>query len=231
MVKLLDAKCYVALLKRGKGSKVVPHFAAVAEKISADLVSKEFSIADSFLSEEELDLLLSEFDGLMQTGRFHEAGVGKNASGASLNSEIRRDQTCWFEEGNLLPTQQLIWARLEQLKQVLNQQLFLGLWSIEGHFALYPPGAYYRRHLDRFRNDDARTVTVVLYLNKNWRPEDGGQLRIYPTTGEQTIEPLGGRLVCFLSDRIEHEVIESQSPRRSFAGWFRRRIQAGPPVG
>ena len=35
---------------------------------------------------------------------------------------------------------------------VLNRDLFLGLEDFESHFAMYPPGAFYLKHVDRFRD-------------------------------------------------------------------------------
>jgi len=34
---------------------------------------------------------------------------------------------------------------------------------------------------------------MIMYLNTNWQPADGGQLRIHQSTGEQNIEPLNGK--------------------------------------
>jgi SM-20-related protein len=39
--------------------------------------------------------------------------------------------------------------------------------------------------------------------------------------------PQGGRLVAFLSDRFEHEVLPARRERMSFTGWFRRRSLDG----
>ena len=69
---------------------------------------------------------------------------------------------------------------MEGLRQQLNRELFLGLDEYESHFALYAPGAFYRTHLDRFRDDDQRTVSVVIYLNDSWLPGQGGALRLHP---------------------------------------------------
>ena len=40
-------------------------------------------------------------------------------------------------------------------------------------------------------------------------------------------EKQGGRLVAFLSDRFEHEVLPATRERMSFTGWFRRRPLEG----
>ena len=110
----------------------------------------------------------------------------------------------------------------------LNRTLLLGLFSFEGHFAIYPAGAAYRRHRDRFRDDDARVLSCILYLNDGWSARDGGTLRIHLDGGGQyDVLPIGGTLVCFLSERFEHEVLPGKRERLALTGWFRQRaIQA-----
>jgi SM-20-related protein len=99
-----------------------------------------------------------------------------------------------------------------------------GLEDFQGHFAIYPRGAAYARHFDRLVGSDVRAISAALYLNDGWRPEDGGSLRIYLGGGRsEDVLPTGGRLVAFLSDRFEHEVLPSSRVRMSFTGWFRRR--------
>jgi SM-20-related protein len=69
-------------------------------------------------------------------------------------------------------------------------------------------------------------VTAILYLNPAWTPADGGQLRIYsdpdPENAPTDIPPLSDRLVVFLSDRIEHEVLPSSTPRYALTAWYLR---------
>ena len=110
---------------------------------------------------------------------------------------------------------------------MLNQTLLLGLFSPEGHYAIHPPGAGYRRHCDCFRDDDAR-VLCVLYLNSGWSKQDGGALADAFRRGQQCdVLPIGGTLVCFLSERFEHEVLPAKRERAALTGWFRRR---GNPI-
>ncbi|MEG0248677.1 MAG: 2OG-Fe(II) oxygenase, partial [Pseudomonas sp.] len=91
-------------------------------------------------------------------------------------------------------------------------------------FALYPPGAFYRKHLDRFRDDDRRAVSAVIYLNPDWSADDGGELRMSLRDGvEHDVRPIGGSLVVFLSADIPHEVLPARRDRLSVTGWFRRR--------
>jgi len=117
-------------------------------------------------------------------------------------------------------------ARLEGLRLAVNEALYLGLFDAELHFAVYPPGAGYKRHLDRFRDDDRRTLTVILYLNPpDWSATDGGQLSFWPqdTGPALTITPRGGTLVTFFSDQFWHQVEPAHRQRLSLTGWFRRR--------
>jgi SM-20-related protein len=106
--------------------------------------------------------------------------------------------------------------------------LFLGIFEFEGLLSIYPPGCYYRKHLDQYQDNGQRIVTCILYLNHNWRSVDGGQLRLYTDPVDETrfedILPIGGRLVTFLSSRFQHSVIPSRRERLSITGWFKTRI-------
>ena len=120
---------------------------------------------------------------------------------------------------------------METLRQAMNGLLYLGLRDYECHFSHYPEGAAYQRHRDRFRSDNARTLSTVYYLNEGWTPADGGVLRMHLQNTDGSvraldIQPDGGRLVLFLSAEIEHEVCVTRRDRYSITGWMRR---AAPP--
>jgi SM-20-related protein len=149
------------------------------------------------------------------------AGIGRNR-GHRLSDAVRTDRTAWLNPDDPAEAAYLAW--MESLRQGLNQRLFLGLFDYEAHFAVYEPGAYYRRHLDAFQGSRNRVVTTVCYLNTDWEADDGGELLIYPTEGErplQTVMPRPGTLAVFLSDRFPHEVLPARRQRYSIAGWFR----------
>lgn len=160
-----------------------------------------------------------------EAGEFHAAGTGRGAE-LSVKPGIRSDQVVWVgqaESGALAEYQ----AFLDDLQGALNRELYLGLSEFEGHFALYPPGSFYAKHLDNFRGTSARQVTAILYLNGEWQPDDGGLLRLY-TDGTDggaylDIPPLGGQLVVFHSPRFWHEVLPANRERISLTGWFRTR--------
>jgi SM-20-related protein len=175
-----------------------------------------------FLSQDEVRQLRAEIDARRAT--FQAAGIGRE-QGYQRDTTIRGDEVLWLD--NDTPLSVPILAALESLRQTFNSELYLGVAEFEAHFAVYPAGGFYKRHLDQHRNRDTRVVTFVLYLNEDWHESDGGQLRIY-LDGEQSgiwqdVTPCGGTLVLFLSDRFEHEVIPATRERRSLTGWFRRR--------
>jgi SM-20-related protein len=62
-----------------------------------------------------------------------------------------------------------------------------------------------------------------LYLNESWTPDSGGELRIFDGDEARDIEPLAGRLVCFLSAGREHAVLPTRRDRLSVSGWFLQR--------
>jgi SM-20-related protein len=61
---------------------------------------------------------------------------------------------------------------------------------------------------------------VICYLNNDWTDEQGGQLRMYLLDRALDILPQAGKLVCFRSDQIEHEVLPATRPRMSITGWM-----------
>ncbi len=77
-----------------------------------------------------------------------------------------------------------------------------------------------------FVDNSRRKLSCVLYLNENWKPEEGGELRFYLDGNGAEFEdvlPQGGRLVVFLSAQFVHEVLPAKRERLSIAGWFTTR--------
>lgn len=189
-----------------------------------DLAGPGWHLDTRFLTMEETMALREECLEALASGSFHAAGVGRGK--AQVQGEIRGDQVYWIEEGAGGPALHAVQDRLEALRRAVNQDLSLGLFDVELHFAVYPPGAGYQRHLDRFRDDDRRSLTVILYLNPpDWSAEDGGQLLFWAEDDKPPLRiiPAGGTLVTFLSDRFWHQVQPARRQRLSLTGWFRRR--------
>jgi SM-20-related protein len=193
------------------------------QRIVDGLRNHGFAIEPNYISPVLIRALRREVRQRDQNGQFSEASIGRNSL-QQYNELVRRDRTFWLDGSTL--TQLRLLEEFEQLRLEINRSLLLGLFDLEAHFALYPSGGFYRRHLDAFSNDNPRLVSVVLYLNPRWHHTHGGCLRIWPEPQAQTplldVAPRAGTLVCFLSERIPHEVLASHRDRISIAGWFRR---------
>lgn len=158
---------------------------------------------------------------------FQPAGVGRDRH-HQHNPGVRSDLIHWMDSNAAAVVRYLGW--IELLRTGLNQRLWLGLFDYEAHYACYPMGAFYTKHLDAFTGKSCRVVTTVLYLNPGWHPDDGGELVIYTEDGAielKRITPDYGKLVLFLSDRFPHAVLPATQPRWSIAGWYRRNGSQG----
>jgi SM-20-related protein len=155
-------------------------------------------------------------------GALAPAAVGRGGQ-QQIREGVRGDHIQWLEPGQA-PACDRYLELMDELRQALNQSLYLGLEDYESHFALYPPGAFYQKHVDRFRDDDRRAVSAVLYLNQDWQAEQGGALRLYLADGSsRDVLPQAGSLLLFLSADMPHEVLPATRERLSLTGWFRRR--------
>ena len=195
------------------------------DRILEDLATTGRSVQPDFLPRADVQALREESFELWRTGAFRQAGIGAGAE-FGVRAEIRSDRILWLQEP-YTDAQRRYLDELERLRLAINQALYLGLFSFEGHLAVYPPGSFYKKHLDRFQKTGHRVVSCLLYLNDGWKPEDGGQLRLYDGSeedaGYQDVLPEGGNFVIFLSSSVYHEVLPAHRERVSLTGWFRTR--------
>jgi SM-20-related protein len=201
---------------------VVDALAQLAQRydsIAQSLQTNSLVIVDNALPRVDCERIRQSALSTQSQGILRPAKIGASAN--ARISEFRTDQITWLTESDA--SLRIYFEPLHALRRALNQQLFLGLQDVEAHFACFPPGASYARHLDRFSTDDARVLSSVYYLNEDWREAEGGQLRIHLAKDEHLdIWPVFNRLVLFLSAELEHEVMPASRERFSVAGWFRR---------
>jgi SM-20-related protein len=190
------------------------------------LAARGYGVVDDYVDAGLLAELRARCRELHASGALRPARIGRDA-GERLAPEVRGDFISWISEPTLDAEQRLL-ARLDELRVALNRELMAGLEDYQGHFALYPPGAGYARHFDRLVGSDIRAISAALYLNESWTEADGAHLRIHTGGGaSEDVLPVGGRLVAFVSERFEHEVLPGRRERMSFTGWFRRRSLEG----
>lgn len=176
--------------------------------------------------------LRAEAVALQQAAAFAPARVGRGEA-RQRETAVRGDALCWLAATHAAGSAYLAW--METLRLALNRELFLGLQEFEAHYAHYPVGAFYKKHVDRHRDShalmiSARVISAVLYLNGDWPAGAGGELVMYADDGCECFRqrPDGGTLVLFRSEDKLHEVLPATRERWSIAGWFRTR-SAGLP--
>ena len=157
-----------------------------------------------------------------------EAGIGRGQQHL-LRKDIRGDAIHWLDRESAAQRRYL--DAMSELQQALNHALFLGLFEYEAHFAHYPPGAFYQRHVDSFRGRANRVISTVGYLTPDWPSDGGGEMVIYhpddPSQEVARVVPEAGTFACFLSETTPHEVLPTRCSRTSIAGWFRRNATLG----
>jgi SM-20-related protein len=193
------------------------------EGLIEGILANGYAVCDNFLSQNEVENLLQTFTTRYEKGQFKEAGVGKQSE-VQQAKLIRGDEILWLENDSKDNAERILLDKNQAFIQYLNQTCYLGIVDTEIHFAKYDVGKFYRRHRDTFQAQKGRILSVIYYLNIDWIPENGGNLIIYSQENElekaTTIAPLAGRLVCFESEKLDHEVTEAFAERFSVTGWL-----------
>jgi SM-20-related protein len=193
-----------------------------ADDLETDLFGAGVAVRDRFLAPYHVRALCDCAQARRERGDFARARIG---AGPNLqhHEEIRGDSICWLTEP-YFPAEFTLFELLEELRLRLNRDAMLGLFDLELHYAWYPPGAGYVRHVDQPQRRGQRQVSLVLYLNERWEASDGGELRIFADDeGHRDIAPVAGRLVAFLTEGREHAVLPTRRVRLSLSGWYRSR--------
>jgi len=140
--------------------------------------------------------------------------------------------------------------KFTELRDELDGALDFGSSRLSVMAARYPGGgARYARHRDALPEHNGaggrRRLTAIYYMNPEWKPADGGCLRVYfpeaigpdvpgakALRGEDAVasadadlwicdvEPHLDRLVLFASEWLEHEVLPAYAERYTTTCWF-----------
>lgn len=192
---------------------------AMLDVISDALVTKGYVFLTDFIPQEISQVLLEKVQST-QAYELKAAAIGRGLE-QQLNTDIRRDRIRWLEASN--SPDSLYLDLMTQLREGLNRRLFMGLFDYESHYAVYQPGAFYKKHVDALQGSQNRILSTVFFLNPDWCAADCGELVIYDEHHQELerIAPKLGHFVLFLSERFPHEVCQTFAPRNSIAGWFR----------
>jgi len=198
------------------------------ERIIADISNHKFSIIEDFFTLKEVSILRASLLEKYEEDSFKKSAIGNRVNEVIVKS-VRGDVILWIDETKADVAEALFFNKINDLIKYLNRTCFMGILQKEFHYAVYPKGTFYKRHIDTFQNDDRRKLSFVCYLNdENWQAENGGELVLYLDEDNQetakTIFPIPGRVVIFESQIIEHEVKPIlQDQRLSITGWLKTR--------
>jgi SM-20-related protein len=215
---------------------------ALSSLLADALADPGYGVFPQVMDSDLLESLCQVAETLREEDTLSAARIGSSLS-VERRPEIRSDRILWLTRDAMTPPPQPAtqntkntthcWLDLmDEVMHALKPQLFLPLDHYEGHIACYPPGGFYKPHLDQHHDTKARQITLIIYLNRDWKPEHGGRLRLY-TSPQQGIrgphlevDPVAGTLVCFRSGEFWHEVLPATVDRFSLTGWFR--VQTSP---
>ncbi len=183
-------------------------------------VKDKVGIAEDFLSVALAAHLKANLSTLFAADGFHPAGLG-NDTLQSHDTAIRGDMIYWLDRSHDDPFENDFFDLMDRFVKYLNDTCYTGITGYEFHYARYEEGSYYKKHLDCFRNNGSRQYTMIMYLNADWQPADGGELCIHQDGMQQNISPIGGKSVFFRSNELAHEVLLTLKPRMSITGWLR----------
>lgn len=153
-----------------------------------------------------------------ERGELRPAGLGRDRQ---RRERLRSDLIAWIDPAAADPRFHPLLERFARLQDQLVREAWLGLRRFEIQLAAYDEGPGYVRHADAFKGGGTRRLTAIYYANSGWSPDDGGELRCWPPSGPRVLEPIGDRLVVFLSERLEHEVAPvRRGPRVAVTAWY-----------
>tara|TARA_R110000751_G_scaffold172059_4_gene278514 strand:+ start:340 stop:987 length:648 start_codon:yes stop_codon:yes gene_type:complete len=200
----------------------------VYENLITKILENSYSIIDDFFDASEIEELRDSLKDIYEADCFKKAAIGDKFN-EEVDKTIRGDFILWINEAEGRAVERRFFNKINNLVDYLNRTCFLGILQKEFHYAVYPTGTFYKRHLDTFQNDDRRKLSMVCYLNDDsWVATNGGELTLYlPSENGETaldIIPKPGRMVIFESQVLEHEVKPVlASERLSITGWLKTR--------
>ena len=195
------------------------HVNSIGDVLPRKLLEKGFESVDNWYSSEELSGLRTSLLRRYEKQAFAMAGIGKNQY-HQREEKIRNDQILWLNKTDANDFENRFFEKMDDFVIHLNRTCFAGIRDYEFHYAVFEKGAFFKKHADRFKNDDRRQFSFVSYLTENWQKGDGGEIILYANGQEIKIEPIPGRVIFFSAD-LQHEVLPTNIQRLSLAGWLK----------
>jgi SM-20-related protein len=183
-------------------------------------IADKVGITQNFISAQLSAQLKQNLTDCYSENKFKHAGTG-NEDDISHDHAVRGDMIYWLDRKHNNSHENAFFDLMDSFVLYLNSTCYTGITGYEFHYALYPEGGFYKKHLDQFKNNDSRKYSMIIYLNAGWLQADGGELCIHHENSLQNISPEDGKSVFFKSNELVHEVLYTNKPRMSITGWLK----------
>ncbi|KAG0170331.1 hypothetical protein DFQ30_002626 [Apophysomyces sp. BC1015] len=211
------------------------HLHCLSCKAIEELYGHGWTVIDGLLDLDTLKGAREEAEQMREQDLFCQASNLKTDDEDPFRDvKARDDAIMWLD-----PASKTLPVNLQKIMTFFDGPLHQDLATMiklkgrtEYQLAYYhPDNARYERHRDAFPTDDPedthqRRVTAICYINPQWMPGDGGELKLFgrPDMAEpadRTISPLLGRIVLFLSGVVDHAVLPANKERFAVTAWMR----------
>lgn len=193
---------------------------AIFDTLINSYIETEVGISANFLSHTLSSHLRQNLLALYNNHQLLCAGTG-NEQQVLHNKSVRSDKIYWLDTRHKNEHENTFLQLIDRFILYLNATCYAGITGYEFHYSMYEKGSFYGKHIDQFKNDKNRAFSMIMYLNKHWQLEDGGELCIYQNMQHQNISPVNGKCVFFKSSHLIHEVLPTNQPRLSITGWLK----------
>lgn len=183
-------------------------------------IDHKIGIADNFLSKSLASHLKENLTNLYASKQLLAAGTG-NDTIVVHNKLMRSDIIYWLDRKHNNQFENDFFDLMDNFVSFLNSSCYTGITGYEFHYTLYEVGSFYKKHIDQFKNNNGRQYSMIMYLNEDWQPIDGGELCIHHHDFLQKISPNNGKTVFFKSNELAHEVLITNKARMSITGWLK----------
>ncbi len=195
---------------------MLKHFNALIDTY----IDNKIGIVEHFLHPALTQLLKNDLLEIYNKKLFNKANIGSHAY-SNNNQLIRKDEIYWLDREHNNIHENTFFDIIDAFVLHLNTTCFTGIKSYEFHYTKYEKGAFYKKHIDQFKNNSDRAFSMIVYLNEHWIEADGGELCVYNELESSIISPQSGKCIFFKSSELAHEVLIANKERYSITGWFK----------
>ncbi len=147
-------------------------------------IGSKVGIVNNFLSVQLAKDLKNNLIRLHQNQLMFAAGTG-NDHLIVHDKLVRGDMIHWLDRKHHDKHEDAFFDVMDSFILHLNRTCYAGITSYEFHYTLYESGSFYKKHIDQFQQNGSRAYSMVMYLNEDWIPDDGGELCIHHVDRQQ----------------------------------------------